>query len=103
MTTIAMDTHRVVKRLREVGFTDEQAETVTDVLRETRETDLGQLAAKADLATIKTDLALLKADLETTEARLETKIEAAKFDLLKWGAIALLGQAGLITALVKLL
>ena len=37
MNAIPFDTHRVVKRLTEAGFSEPQAETVTDVLREAHE------------------------------------------------------------------
>ncbi len=49
MNAVPLDTHRIVKRLIQVGFSDTQAETVTDVPRETREPDIGSLATKADL------------------------------------------------------
>ena len=49
MTAATFDTLRIVKRLREAGFDEKQAETVTDVLRENREADLSQLATKLDL------------------------------------------------------
>ncbi len=90
MSAIAFDTHRIVKRLQEVGFSDRQAEAVTDVLSESRgptldvatlatKTDLAQFATKADLAqfAIKADLAQFatKADL----AQFATKADLAQF------------------------
>ena len=35
MATLTMDTHRIVKRLKDAGFTDTQAETVTDIIAAT--------------------------------------------------------------------
>jgi hypothetical protein len=52
----AFDAHRLVKRLVAVGFSDEQAETVTDVVRESRETDIANLATKADIAEFRTEM-----------------------------------------------
>ncbi|RIK94860.1 MAG: DUF1640 domain-containing protein [Proteobacteria bacterium] len=49
MNTVAMDTHKIVKRLEQAGFNPHQAEAVTDILRETREFDLSSLATKQDL------------------------------------------------------
>ncbi len=46
------DTHRVVKRLTEAGFSEPQAETVTDVLREARQSALSNLADKTELAAL---------------------------------------------------
>lgn len=81
MSALAFDTHRIVKRLKEVGFSDLQAEAVTDVLSESRGPGIDTilLATKADLAGFVT-----KADLQAGFA--ETKA-----DLLKWvvGAIGL--------------
>ena len=49
MTGATIDTHGMVKRMLAAGFTPEQAETVTEILRESREADLSQLVTKADL------------------------------------------------------
>lgn len=46
VTTIPFDTHRVVTRLKERGFTEEQASGIAEAMREL---DLSQLATKADL------------------------------------------------------
>jgi hypothetical protein len=87
MATVTLDTHRIVKRLKDAGFTDAQAETVTDIIAETRATELTDVATRADLVPLAT-----KADV----AELETKI-------IKWLVPLLLGQTGLIVALIKLL
>jgi len=89
MATLAMDTHRIVKRLKDAGFTDSQAETVTDIIAETRASDLADIATKADITALRTEI---KADL----AALETRI-------MKWLVPLLIGQTGLIVALIKLL
>jgi Na+/H+ antiporter NhaB len=49
MAAAVLDTHRIVQRLRAAGATEQLAETVTDVLRETRDVDLSQLTTKTDL------------------------------------------------------
>jgi len=43
------DTLRAAKRLKDLGFTETQAEGVAEMLREAREVDLSQLATKTDL------------------------------------------------------
>jgi len=43
------DTLRAAKRLKNLGFTETQAEGVAEMLREAREVDLSQLATKTDL------------------------------------------------------
>ena len=50
MTAAAgLDTHRIVKRLRDACASERLAETVTDVLREKRDVDPSQLATRTDL------------------------------------------------------
>jgi hypothetical protein len=75
MSVATLDTHRVVKRLRSVGFTDEQAETVTDVLREAQEAALVDLATKADIAEVKADIEALRAELKNDNAALRTELK----------------------------
>ena len=79
-----IDTLKVSRRLREVGFTEPQAEAVvTAVLDGTAGADL---ATKADLAELKAELkaemAELRAELRQSELRLEAKIEGIKADIL---------------------
>ena len=83
-----LDTHRIVKRLRDAGASEELAETVTDVLREARELDLSQLATKADLAEVKADIRRELAD--------------ARAELVKWMFGIAAGQLGLLFAFLKL-
>lgn len=47
MTSITFDTHKFVRRLKESGFTEEQAEAVADAFKETR--GEAELATKQDL------------------------------------------------------
>lgn len=63
MATIALDTLASARKLKAAGFSDDQAEAVTGVLRETRETDLSTLVTKSDL---------------------KTEIAESKYDILKW-------------------
>lgn len=45
MSTILFDSHAFIKRLRSTGFTEEQAEAITDASRDA----LSQLVTKEDL------------------------------------------------------
>jgi hypothetical protein len=98
MATLTMDTHRIVKRLKDAGFTDSQAETVTDILAETRAGDLAEVATKSDIAA-------LRAATEADIAPLATKTDVAELEtkIIKWLVPLLLGQTGLTVALIKLL
>ena len=86
MATLTMDTHRIVKRLKDAGFTDTQAGTFADIIAETRAADLINAATKADLVA------------------LETRASVAEYEpkIIKWLVLLFLGQTGLIVALVKL-
>lgn len=56
MTTLAFDTHEIVKELTKAGFTEAQAEAVTRAVKKGQDVDLAHLATKADLAETKADL-----------------------------------------------
>ena len=78
MATITFDTHEFVKKLKGAGFTDEQAEALTDTVRAAQGVDLSHQASKTDLL------------------ELENR-------LVKWGVGLAIGQVAVIAALVKLL
>lgn len=90
---MVMDTHRVVKRLKEAGFTDTQAEVVTDIVRDAREMDRDDLVTKA----------FLRSELTDVKSELRSEIQNLKADLFKWLLPILIGQVAATAALVKLL
>src|SRR4051794_25765837 len=104
---VVFDTHTWIKRLKEAGFTEEQAEAEVSLVREALAVNLKDLATKQDLrelelrleAKLKDTESRLEAKLKDTESRLEAKIAAVQQELagqktdigwLKWltGAIA---------------
>ena len=89
MAMVSLDTHASVKELTAAGFSESQAEALTDVVRKSRDFDFSALATKADLKTL--------------EARLEARIERTSGDLLRW-VIGLIGFQALtlIAAVVGL-
>ena len=89
MGTLTFDTYAYVKRLKEAGFTESQAEAQATALADALK------GGAADLAT--------KADLKELELRLDARLEAMKADLLKWVIGLFIAQVGLFAALVKLL
>ncbi|MCL6607751.1 MAG: CCDC90 family protein [Geminicoccaceae bacterium] len=60
---MTLDTLRIVKRLKEAGLDERQAEAITEVLRESRELDLAQIATKADLALLRAEMQALRTEL----------------------------------------
>ena len=87
MVAVAFDTYKMVKRPRDSGFTDTQAEAVTAAVQEAGMVDLAHLATREDLQPFAT-----KTDLAETKA-----------EILKWMFGAMAAQTGLIVALVKLI
>ena len=91
MTTITFDTHKFIRRLKESGIPESQAEAIAEAFQ--------SASGEAELAT--------KRDLREMELRLDAKIDKAtsdlKVDLIKWVTGALIAQAAVIATLVKLL
>lgn len=83
---LTFDTHAYVKRLRAVGFTEDQAEAQAETLAEIVEDKLAT-----------------KADLKELELNLRRDMAELKVDIIKWVAGMLVAQAAVIAALVKLL
>lgn len=64
MTTIALDTHKIVKRFKDAGFSEAQAEVMTDVIKETQETGLDDVVTNGSLkVTLAEALSPMKADV----------------------------------------
>jgi hypothetical protein len=63
MTITALDTHETVEKLTAAGFTDAQAEALTEALRGAQDIDLSHLATKLDIAEVRREMAEIKADL----------------------------------------
>lgn len=93
MTDITFDKLSYVDKLKSGGFTEKQARVHADAL-DTALRD--SVATKSDITVLKSDIAKLKTELKTEIAAVETRI-------LKWLVPLLLGQAALVTALVKLI
>lgn len=111
MVAVALDTHRVVKRLRDAGFSDAQAETVTEVLTEATHASLADVATNARVDSLEQRM---DARFENLEQRMNSRFESlgqrmnARFENLeqrmtiKLGSMLVAGVA-LVAVLVKLL
>ena len=80
MATITFDTHKFIRRLRDAGFQEEQAEAVADAFKETQ-----------------------NEALPVTRDYLDSRLLELENRLVKWGIGLALGQFAMIAALVKLL
>jgi hypothetical protein len=86
MTTVTFDTHDFVKRLKGVGFSEEQAEVLTDLQKTTVSTTMEQARHDYeldDLAT-KRDLKELELKIELVKSELKREIAETKADLIRW-------------------
>jgi hypothetical protein len=102
---MSFDTYGIVKKLKAAGFSELQAEAVTDAVRDSRDVDFSVLATKTDLAAVRADFnattAALKADIEIIKIRLDrcvekSDLEALRAEILKW----IVGAVGLQTIAV---
>ncbi|GAB0057348.1 hypothetical protein SIID45300_01675 [Candidatus Magnetaquicoccaceae bacterium FCR-1] len=81
MTAITFDTHTAIKRLKAAGFDEQQAEALSDTIREAQEAKLNELATKGDL---------------------KEAIAEAKVDIIKWMFGVSAGQALFILTVLKM-
>jgi hypothetical protein len=84
MSTITFDTHKFVRKLRDAGFEERQAEAVANAFYD----------AATDVAPVTRDY---------FDAKLKAEIESAKADIIKWLAGLLIAQSAVVATLVKLM
>ena len=78
MNAIAFDTLKFAKRLKEAGFTEQQAEALADAEAEFIEQNL---ATKRDIANVKRDIKELEVTLRNEIKQLDVKMEQIRSDL----------------------
>ena len=94
MTTIAFDTLAYVKRLRDAGFTEPQAETLAQTQAELIDS---QFANKQDLKNLEVTL---KRDIELLRAEMKQPLAETKAEIIRWTVGAGVLQTALIAALL---
>ncbi|MHB1590540.1 MAG: hypothetical protein ACYCTW_03275 [Sulfuricella sp.] len=93
MSTITFDTHSFVKKLKAVGFTEEQAEVFANE----------QATLIEDRLATKHDILLLEKDIKEIEANLRRDLRELEYRLtIKLGTLMVVA-VGVVTTLVKLL
>ena len=95
MTTITFDTHDFVKKPKEAGFSEEQAETLTNLQKITASTTLEQARHDYHLDDLAT-----KRDSNEGQLKLQKEIAETKADLVKWVVAVGLLQITIITSLL---
>jgi hypothetical protein len=117
MSLVSLDTLAIARKLQAAGFSDAQADAVTGVIRDARESDLTTLVTKADLSSevalvrsdLKAEIALVRSDLGAeialVRSDLRTEIADTRYEILKWVLSAIGFQTivvvGAIVALTK--
>lgn len=102
----------ISKLLRQVNFSEEQAEIVSEIVKQTNlntkqmVTDeisefKNQLATKGDIKELEGDIKELELKIEMVRADLETKLANVKSDLIKWVAGLMIANTGLLFTLIK--
>ena len=86
MTTIALDTYKIITTLQSKGFSKSQAEALVEAVQEN--------VQNFGFAT--------KNDINELEHKLGKKISEVQIGIIKWITAALIAQAGLIVALLQL-
>jgi hypothetical protein len=99
MTTLTFDTHDFVKKLKEVGFSEEQAEMLTELQKTTVSNTLEQARHDYELDDLAT-----KRDLKELELSVNLKISESRSELVRWIIGVVLGvgllQITIITGLM---
>ena len=92
MATITFDTHKFIRKLKESGFDERQAEGISEALQEA---EVGH-----DLAT-RRDVDSMRQEIREWELRMDAKLEAIRGDIkpLRWmlGVIA----AGVVALVIR--
>jgi len=95
MTTLTFDTHDFVKKLKEAGFTEEQAEALTNLQKITASNTLEHARHDYHLDDLAT-----KRDLNESQLKLQKEIAETKAELVKWVVAVGLLQITIITSLL---
>ena len=104
MSSPSFDTHAFIKRLKDAGISEIQAEAHTEALTQALEqfrieARLADLASKRDLKEVEVRL---EARIAETESRLGIRIKEIETSLLKWVIGLLLAQTGVLITAFKL-
>jgi len=91
MATITFDTHLFVRKLRETGISEPQAEVIIEVVRDA--------VASSEVAT-KTDLEVTKLELKRDIETVRKEMAETKAELVRWVIGAGFLQTVLIAALL---
>ena len=105
MTTITFDTHLFIKKLKNIGCPEKQAEVHAEVLKdafsEYSTNHKKELATKQDIKNLEVNLKNLEINLKNDMKHLATKTDIV--DIMKWVAGMLVAQVAVGAILIKIL
>ena len=101
MSTLALDTHKAIKTLREAGFEEAQAEAMVATFGNAMSENV---ATKTDVAALKTDVAALSdvAALKTDMLALEQRLTVRLYTTVLTGVGLMIAANGIMLAAFKL-
>jgi hypothetical protein len=100
MSAVAFDTLKYAKRLKEAGFTEQQAEALASAQVDLIEANL---ATKADILGVKRDIEALRRDIEVLRADVQRDLKDLEYRLtIRLGGLIALA-IGAVATLVKIL
>jgi hypothetical protein len=90
MSTATFDTHKFVRRLKEAGLPEMQAEVIADAFRDA--SSAAELATKQDLQNLEIRF----------DAELRTRLKELEATLLKWVVGLLIAQTAVLIAAARI-
>lgn len=99
MSTITFDTHEFIKELKNAGFSEEQAETITKLQKAAMSSMLEQARHDYELDNLVSNHSL-DSRLRESELKSEVRLAETKSELIRWIVSVGLLQTALITALL---
>lgn len=84
MSAVTFDTLKYVEALKVAGVPEPQAKAQSEALKEVLNTEVAT-----------------KSDLTEMELKVEAKLEAMKYEIIKWNTATLLAATGIFAAIVK--
>ena len=105
MTVVAFDTYELIKKLKDSGFEELQAEALADAFVTTQETYLADLVTSQELKDVrqelKQDIAQLRQEIKELGFKMDIKYESMKGEiiLIKWMMGIMI--AGILSLILK--
>jgi hypothetical protein len=97
MNAVTFDTHFYIKKLQQKGFTEPQAESVVDMVKETQEGQLDDLATRQELLTFKSEL---KGDIGALRNEIRADTAEMKSELVRWMFGGFIAMGGMLAAIL---